>query len=238
MVRAPHVLVVDDDREIRRLVARFLGENGLRTTVAADAREAEAALGGGRFDLIVLDLMLPGEDGLSFAQRLRRTSAIPILMLTARGDETDRIVGLELGADDYLAKPFHPRELLARIRAVLRRAGESVAAAPKPRGFDVAGWRLDVPRRELRRPDGVLVPTTDTEFDLLVAFLEHPQRILSREQLLDLVRGRAAQVFDRSVDVAVMRLRRKIEADPAQPALIKTVRNGGYMLTAEVEAAP
>jgi two-component system OmpR family response regulator len=235
MVRTPHVLIVDDDREIRRLVGRFLTENGLRATAVGDAVEADAALAGGAFDLVVLDLMLPGEDGLSFARRLRQRDKLPILMLTARGEDTDRIVGLEIGADDYLAKPFNPRELLARIRAVLRRSAESEPRAPKARINRFAGWLLDVIRRELRRADGTLVPTTDTEFDLLAVFVENPQRVLSRDHLLDRLRGREAQAFDRSIDVAVMRLRRKIEIDPAKPEMIKTVRNGGYVFTPDVE---
>lgn len=236
MPRVPNVLVVDDDREIRRLVSRFLSENGMRASAVGDAAEAERALAGGGVDLVVLDLMLPGEDGLSFARRLRQSSAVPILMLTARGEDTDRIVGLEIGADDYLAKPFNPRELLARVRAVLRRSGESAPRQGKARLHVFAGWRLDTVRRELRRADGTLVPMTDTEFDLLSVFAEMPQRVLSRDQLLDRLRGRVAQAFDRSIDVAVMRLRRKIETDPTQPELIKTVRNGGYVFTPEVEA--
>jgi two-component system, OmpR family, response regulator len=235
MARTPHVLIVDDDREIRRLVGRFLTENGLRATAVGDAAEADAALAAGAFDLVVLDLMLPGEDGLSFARRLRQRDKLPILMLTARGEDTDRIVGLEIGADDYLAKPFNPRELLARIRAVLRRSSESGPRTPKARVHRFAGWLLDVIRRELRRADGTLVPTTDTEFDLLAVFAENPQRVLSRDHLLDRLRGREAQAFDRSIDVAVMRLRRKIEIDSARPELIKTVRNGGYVFTPDVE---
>jgi two-component system OmpR family response regulator len=233
--RTPHILVVDDDREIRRLVARFLTENGLRVTAVADGREADEAMAAGRFDLVVLDLMLPGEDGISIARRLRKSSDLPILMLTARGSETDRIVGLEIGADDYLTKPFSPRELLARIRAVMRRTAERAPEAPKNPYFKFAGWIVDVQKRELRRPDGALVPTTDAEFDLLAAFVERPQRVLSREQLLDLARGRQAQLFDRSIDVAVMRLRRKIEIDPTKPEVIRTVRNGGYMFALDVE---
>ncbi|MBI1243530.1 MAG: response regulator [Alphaproteobacteria bacterium] len=235
--RTPHILVVDDDREIRRLVARFLTENGLRVTAAGDGKEADEAMAAGRFDLVVLDLMLPGEDGISIARRLRKSTDLPILMLTARGSETDRIVGLEIGADDYLTKPFSPRELLARIRAVLRRTAERAPEVSKIPYFRFAGWIVDVQKRELRRPDGALVPTTDAEFDLLAAFVERPQRVLSREQLLDLARGRQAQLFDRSIDVAVMRLRRKIEIDPAKPEIIRTVRNGGYMFSLDVENA-
>jgi two-component system OmpR family response regulator len=234
MVRAPNILIVDDDREIRRLVHRFLSENGLRATAVGDAQEATQALAQEEFDLIVLDLMLPGEDGLSFARRLRQSNPVPILMLTARGEDTDRIVGLEIGADDYLAKPFNPRELLARIRAVLRRSGETPLRAVRPRLLRFAGWGLDTVRRELRRDDGTLVPMTDTEFDLLAVFAENAHRTLSRDQLLERLRGRTAQAFDRSIDVAVMRLRRKIEADPAHPELIRTIRNGGYMFIADV----
>lgn len=235
MNRIPNVLIVDDDHEIRRLVGRFLTDNGMRATAVRDTKEADAAIDGGRYDLVVLDLMLPGEDGLSYARRLRQRMPMPILMLTARGDDTDRIVGLELGADDYLGKPFNPRELLARIRAVLRRTADQQATPSRARIRRFAGWTIDLVRRELKRPDGALVPMTDTEFDLLSAFVDNPQRILSRDQLLDLLRGREAQLFDRSIDVAVMRLRRKIEPNPAQPSLIKTIRNGGYVLTADVE---
>jgi two-component system OmpR family response regulator len=229
----PHVLVVDDDREIRDLLGRFLKGHGFRVTAAADGRGMFEALSGGRFDLVVLDLMLPGEDGLSLCRRLRGESDLPVIMLTAMGEETDRIVGLEVGADDYLAKPFNPRELLARVRAVLRRAGTPGRAGEAPGDaitFD--GWRLDLSRRELRRPDGALVPLTAGEFDLLAVLAERPGRVLSREQLLDLTRGREAQPFDRSVDVQLSRLRRKIEADPKEPAIIKTVRGGGYVFAA------
>jgi len=229
----PHLLIVDDDREIRDLLGRFLKGHGFRVTAAADGRAMFEALSGGRFDLVVLDLMLPGEDGLSLCRRLRSESELPVIMLTAMGEATDRIVGLEVGADDYLAKPFNPRELLARVRAVLRRAGAPSRPGEAPGDaitFD--GWRLDLSRRELRRPDGALVPLTAGEFDLLVVLAERPGRVLSREQLLDLTRGREAQPFDRSVDVQLSRLRRKIEADPKEPAIIKTVRGGGYVFAA------
>ncbi len=236
MTRSPHLLIVDDDREIRDLVARFLKKHGFRVDTAADGREMDRHLGAGRFDLLILDLMLPGEDGLSLCRRLRAESGLPIILLTALGEETDRIVGLEMGADDYLPKPFNPRELLARIKAVLRRAeglpvsGERAATAT----LAFEGWRLDPATRELRSADGVLTPLSSGEFDLLVAFAEHPQRVLSRDQLLDLTRGRSAQLFDRSIDVQLSRLRRKIEADPKDPSLIKTVRNEGYIFTARV----
>ena len=243
MDRTPHLLVVDDDREIRTLVAQFLTRHGFRVTGAKDGAEMARALDLARVDLIVLDLMLPGEDGLSLCRRLRavpETAQTPIIMLTAMGEETDRIVGLEMGADDYLAKPFSPRELLARIKAVLRRANGAVPAGVGAAGkillFD--GWSLDLARRELRSPDGVLVQLSAGEYDLLVAFVEHPQRVLNRDQLLDLARGRSAVPFDRSIDVQVSRLRRKIEPDPSEPTLIKTVRGGGYLFTATVTAQP
>ncbi|CAO3352290.1 response regulator [Azospirillum melinis] len=240
MDRTPHLLVVDDDREIRSLVAQFLTKHGFRVTGVRDGAEMMRTLDGARVDLIVLDLMLPGEDGLSLCRRLRatpQTAQTPVIMLTAMGEETDRIVGLEMGADDYLAKPFSPRELLARIKAVLRRvSAPPVAGAPAAAGtvLRFEGWSLDLTKRELRSPDGVLVQLSAGEYDLLVAFVEHPQRVLTRDQLLDLARGRSAVPFDRSIDVQVSRLRRKIEPDPADPTLIKTVRGGGYLFTPTV----
>ena len=229
-----HILIVDDDREIRDLTGRYLRKHGFRVDSAADAKEMDRLLRDGRFDLIVLDLMLPGEDGLSICRRLRAATRIPIVMLTAVAEDTDRIIGLEIGADDYLTKPFNPRELLARIRAVLRRA-EGPLSHPDGGTLVFAGWRLDPARRELRDPDGVLVELTAGGFDLLAAFVERPRRVLSRDQLLDLTKGRDAQPFDRSIDVQVSRLRRKIEADPKKPEVIKTVRSGGYIFTLPVE---
>ena len=237
MNSGPHILVVDDDREIRDLLARFLRKHGFRVETAADGKAMFQALSAGRFDLAVLDLMLPGEDGLSLCRRVRAESDLPIVMLTAIGEDTDRIVGLEMGADDYLAKPFNPRELLARIRAVLRRAPNMrrhVEGDPS-RIFAFQGWALDAGRRSLHAPDGVLVDLTGGEFDLLLALVEHPGRVLNRDQLLDLTRGREAGPFDRSVDVQISRLRRKIEEDPKQPALIKTVRGGGYVFAGRAE---
>lgn len=232
-----HILVVDDDREIRDLTARFLRKHGFRVDDAANGKEMDAHLADGAFDLIVLDLMMPGEDGLSICRRLRAETAIPIIMLTALGEETDRIVGLEMGADDYLPKPFNPRELLARIKAVLRRGGDFRSPLPvSGRRLIFEGWTLDLTKRELRAPEGALVSLTAGEFDLLVSLAERPQRVLSRDALLDLTRGREAGAFDRSVDVQLSRLRRKIEPDPKEPTLIKTVRGGGYMFTAAVEA--
>ncbi len=237
MENSPHILIVDDDREIRDLLGRFLQKHGCRVTTARDGREMRAALDDWSIDLIVLDLMLPGEDGLTLCRELRGRSAVPIIMLTAMGEETDRIVGLELGADDYVPKPFNPRELLARIKAVLRRAREraETQAAPDGQVARFAGWSLDLARRRLESPEGAVVSLTTGEFELLVAFVDHPQRVLSRDQLLDFTRGREAAPFDRSVDIQVSRLRRKIEADSAAPELIKTVRSGGYMFTAPVE---
>lgn len=240
MKASPHILIVDDDREIRDLLARFLDGHGMRVTVAADGQEMHKALSGAAIDLIVLDLMLPGEDGLTLCRNLRVTSKVPIIMLTAMGEEMDRIVGLEMGADDYLAKPFNPRELMARIKAVLRRGG----GAPGQRRpmesedgegtYNFSGWSLTADKRELLSPDGVMVSLSGGEFELLYAFVTHPGRVLSRDQLLDLARGRNAQPFDRSIDVQVSRLRRKIEDDPKNPRLIKTVRGGGYTFATDV----
>ncbi|MGE0746173.1 MAG: response regulator [Rhodospirillales bacterium] len=236
MNTAPHILVVDDDREIRDLVARYLRRHELRVDTAADGRAMFRMLETGRFDLVVLDLMLPGEDGLSLCRRLRANSTLPVIMLTAMGEEPDRIVGLEMGADDYMAKPFSPRELLARIRTVLRRAGGAPAPADAADGavYEFAGWRLDTARRSLTAPDGALVTLTGGEYELLLAFVDRPNRVLTRDQLLDLTRGRDAAAFDRAVDVQLSRLRRKVEADPKTPELIKTVRGGGYVLSCEV----
>ena len=236
MPPTPHVLIVDDDAEIRDLLARFLRRHDYRVETAVDGRAMMRLIETSRFDLVVLDLMLPGEDGLSLCRRLRARSRLPVIMLTALGEETDRIVGLEMGADDYLAKPFNPRELLARIRAVLRRAGgaDERTDAGAARALVFAGFRLDLAVRALTAPDGVFVPLTAGEFDLLAAFAERPRRVLDRDRLLDLTRGRAAVPFDRSIDVQLSRLRRKIEPDPKEPVLIKTVRGGGYVFTCEV----
>jgi len=236
MSDSPHILVVDDDREIRDLLGRFLDKHGYRVTAVGDGRDMWRILADWAIDLIVLDIMMPGEDGLTLCRKVRAESAIPIIMLTAVGEETDRIVGLEMGADDYLPKPFNPRELLARIKAVLRRA-ETREGPPPPAdtALTFAGWRLSPGSRELVSPDGVVVPLSGGEFNLLSAFVSRPGRVLSRDQLLDLARGRSAQPFDRSIDVQVSRLRRKLEANPKEPTLIKTVRGGGYMFTATVE---
>ena len=238
----PHILIVDDDPEIAALVSEFLSQYDFTVTAVGDGKEMRQALGRARFDLVILDLMLPGEDGLTLCRFLRDTTALPIIMLTAMGGETDRVVGLEMGADDYIAKPFSARELLARIKAVLRRGapraqsgeetGEEGTSATETLRF--SGWSLDVGRRQLRSADGVLVELTSGEFDLLHAFLLNPQRVLNRDQLLDFARGRISGPFDRTIDVQVGRLRRKLEIDPKKPELIKTVRGGGYMLASEV----
>jgi two-component system OmpR family response regulator len=240
MNAAPHLLIVDDDKELCSLLSKFLSRHGYRVSVAHNGSEMASILEASRVNLVILDLMLPGEDGLVLCRRLRATSTLPIIMLTAISDETDRIIGLEMGADDYLAKVPNPRELLARVRAVLRRAGppEARASVDQKRILEFAGWRLDVTHRQLFSAKNALVPLRAGEFDLLLALAERPQRVLSRDQLLDLSRGRTANVFDRSIDVQISRLRRKIEPDPKEPTLIKTVRSGGYVLAANVVAVP
>jgi two-component system OmpR family response regulator len=236
MQSSSHILIVDDHREIRELVSRALNNEGFRVSVAADGRAMRKVMADARIDLVILDLMLPGEDGLSLCRALRAESSVPIIMLTAKGGEIDRVVGLELGADDYVAKPFGSRELIARIRAVLRRTQNDGTPDQPQRaaryGFD--RWRLDTGARELLRDDGVTVPLSTGEFDLLIALIERPQRVLSRDQLLDLARGRAASSFDRSIDTQVSRLRKKLEEDPNEPKIIKTVWGGGYMFAPEV----
>jgi two-component system OmpR family response regulator len=237
MANPPHILVVEDDRETRTLIAKYLRANSCNVTVAADGREMDKALADNRIDLMILDVMLPGEDGLSLCRRVRAGSQVPIIMLTARGEDVDRILGLEMGADDYLPKPFNPRELLARINAVLRRQSNALNASATPDATALAfqGWRMDFRLRELRNPEGARVAMTSAEFDLLRAFVERPGRVLSRDSLLDLTQGRNAGSFERSIDVLVSRIRRKIEADPQDAQLIKTVRSGGYMFTPDVE---
>ncbi len=233
---ARHILVVDDDSDIRGLLSDFLARNGYRVSVAPNGAAMMQTLSTTRIDLVILDIAMPGDDGLTLCRRLRASGTMPIIMLTARGGEADRIVGLEMGADDYLPKPFSTGELLARVRAVLRRSVMSDPDAPAEghRVFEFAGWRLDVTRRQLHSPAKALVDLRATEFDLLVAFLERPQHVLTRDQLLDLARGRAASMFDRSIDVYVSRLRYRIEVDPREPELIKTVRGGGYVFDAPV----
>lgn len=229
------ILLVDDDGEIRRLVAKLLREEGHRVTTAGSAAEMREALARRKPDLVLLDVMLPGTDGLTLCRELRATTDLAIVMLTAKGDELDRIIGLEMGADDYLAKPFHPRELLARIRAVLRRARPSEGGGgggKNGREIRFAGWRLDTARRELTDPRGVVIDLSTGEYDLLLTFLETPHRVLSRELLLDATRNRDAEPFDRAIDVQVSRLRRKLET---AGEMIKTVRGAGYLFVPDVE---
>ena len=233
-----HILIVDDDAELRDLLGDYLGKNGFHITGVADGHSMWAALERGPVDLIILDIMLPGDDGLVLCRNLRARSELPVIMLTARGDDTDRIVGLEMGADDYLPKPFNPRELLARIKGVLRRARSLPVGSKEVRRFHFAGWGLDVNARHLCSPDGVVVPLSNGEYRLLLVFLEHPRRVLSRDQLLDLTQGREALPFDRSIDVQVGRLRRRLNDDPRAANLIKTVRNEGYVLAAAVHREP
>ncbi len=236
MTASPHILVVEDDVEISRLVSRYLRTNDFHVSVTADGRNMDRMLDDSRIDLIVLDLMLPGEDGLTLCRRLRPRSEVSVIMLTAKGEELDRIIGLEMGADDYLSKPFNPRELLARIRAVLRRA---TSAAPlidrRPGMLTFLGWRIDCRLRELSDPRGARIVLTGAEFGLLQVLCERAGRVLSREQLLDLTQGRSAGSLDRSIDVLISRLRRKIEHDPRDPEIIKTMRSGGYLFAASVE---
>jgi len=235
---APHVLALDDDPAIRSLVADYLGQNEVRVTAVSTGKELAEVMARETIDLIVLDVRLQGEDGMQIARKLRESSGIPILMLTGRAEEADRVMGLELGADDYLTKPFSPRELLARIRALLRRANAQASVADalaKVRAYRFGGWELNVGLRKLKSPDGKQVEITNNEFSLLAAFLSAPQRILSRDQLLDLSRLHNAEVYDRSIDVQILRLRRKIEADPAHPKFIVTERGAGYVFSAAVE---
>ncbi len=234
---APRILMVDDDPGIRDVVSDFLGKHGYQVETAGDSREMDVALSRGPVDLVVLDVMLPGEDGLAICRRLAGPEGPPIIMLSAMGEDTDRIVGLELGADDYLPKPCNPRELLARVRAVLRRAELRGVTSGGGAGYEFAGWRLDLMRRELRSPDGVVVNLSSGEFSLLRAFVERPQRVLTRDQLLDYARGPASDAFDRAIDVQISRLRRKLDDGAVGQDLIRTVRNEGYMFTAKVRRA-
>ena len=234
----PHVLAVDDDPSVRALLTDYLSDNELRVTAVASGAELQRVLQQDTVDLLVLDVRLQGEDGMQIARRLREQSSIPILMLTGRAEEADRVMGLELGADDYLTKPFSTRELLARIRALLRRAqaqANVADAVAKVRAYRFAGWELNVGLRRLKDPAGQAIDLTNGEFSLLVAFLCAPQRTLTRDQLLDLSRLHNAEVYDRSIDVQILRLRRKIETDPAQPKFIVTQRGAGYVFAAAVD---
>jgi two-component system OmpR family response regulator len=233
----PHILVVDDDKGIRDLLQEFLHKRGLRTSVAGDGTEMEALMRRTEFDLVVLDVMLPGRSGLELCRELRaRDSTVPVIMLTAVNETTDRVVGLEMGADDYVPKPFDPRELLARIRAVLRRNGGEAKRLPARQVWRFAGWTMDCSRRRLVAPGDVRVELTAAEFNLLATFVRSAQRVLTRDQLIELTGGDGGISYDRSVDILVSRLRRKMEDDPKSPKLIQTVRSGGYQFLPEAVA--
>jgi len=234
MSHTDHILVVDDDRDIRQMVGEYLHRNGLRVTLAADGREMRVALDTSDVDLIVLDVMMPGEDGLTLCRNLRvgKHRTVPVVMLTARDDETDRIIGLEMGADDYVVKPFSSRELLARINAVIRRARmlpPNLQVSEMARLIGFGDWRLDTTARHLLDADGTAYPLSGAEFRLLRVFVDHPQRVLNRDQLLNLTQGRDAEVFDRSIDLLVSRLRQRLGDGPREQAYIKTVRSEGYV---------
>jgi len=234
MAEEPHILLVDDERDIRDPLASYLGKNGVRVTKAENAAAARQALSAYAIDLVLLDIMMPGEDGLSLAGFIRATTNVPVILLTARAEEMDRVVGLEIGADDYVTKPFSPRELLARIRAVLRRAGEDRVRPPDADTYGFGPWVLKSGERELIGEDNVAIPLSTGEYNLLHALVTRPRRVLSRDQLLDLSQGRELAAFERSIDNHISRLRKKIEADPSNPKLIKTVWGGGYMFASEV----
>jgi two-component system OmpR family response regulator len=240
MDQPDHILIVDDDAEIRTLLGTYLSRNGMKATAVGDGKAMWRALEAGHVDLVVLDLMLPGDDGLTLCRDLRAKSDLPVIMLTARGDETDRIVGLEMGADDYVAKPFSARELLARIKVVLKRV-RSLPPNMRPddsRELSFAGWKLDTVQRHLVSSQGVVSALSGAEYRLLRIFLAHPNRVLNRDQLVDLTQGRDADPLDRSIDVQVSRLRHRLGDDPKSPTLIKTVRGEGYVLAVAVSGRP
>jgi two-component system, OmpR family, response regulator len=236
MTESQHILIVDDDREIRTLLSDYLQKNGYRATAVGDGKAMHRALERGHVDLIVLDLMLPGDDGLKLCRELRATSQVPILMLTALGEEIDRIVGLEVGADDYLPKPFSPRELVGRIKAILRRTSHMPRDPELPaRGYRFGDWQLDTTTRTLTHADGATQSLSGAEFRLLTVLLAHPTRVLSRQQLMELLRGRDMDPFDRSVDVRISRLRQALREDARAPKIIRTVYGEGYVIGVPVE---
>lgn len=241
MKDGPSILLVEDDSEIGDLVSRYLRKHEMEVTIAPSGKAMDAAFANRDFDLLILDIHLPGEDGLSICRRIRMRSNLPIVIVTAQGDDVDKIVGLEVGADDYIVKPFNPRELLARLRAVMRRAHASTAIEPARhdgkkavKGYGFAGWTVDLLTRQVMAPSGVEVALRGAEFDLLFAFCEHPNRILSRDQLITLIHGRITGPMDRSIDVHISRLRQKLEDDPKNPKFIVTVRAEGYMFASQV----
>ena len=235
-----HILIIDDDSEIRDLLSDYLQQHNFRVSTARNGDEMWRVLRKAQIDLVVLDIMLPGDDGLTLCRKLREDSDVMIVMLSAVGEETDRVIGLEVGADDYLAKPFSPRELLARIKALTRRTTGPLADKRKARHLaelpliHFNDWQLDQNKRRLLAPDGLTVPLSTAEYELLIAFLENPNRVLNRDQLLDLTKGREGQPFDRTIDVQVARLRKKIEEDPKNPQILQTIRGGGYQFKAYV----
>ncbi|QWC56656.1 response regulator [Erythrobacter sp. 3-20A1M] len=235
---APLILLVDDEASLREPLAEYLVGQGFRVSAAESAAAARSRLVDERPDIALLDIMMPGEDGLSLTRHLVETRYLPVILLTARGEATDRIVGLEIGADDYVAKPFEPRELVARIRSVLRRASRAPQSAEDDWLYEFEGWRLDPLKRRLTDPDGTLVPISTAEFRMLRAFLDHARQVLDRDRLLDMVQGREAHLFDRAVDNQVSRLRRKLEEDSRNPRFIQTVRGGGYRFAADVRRIP
>ena len=231
----PHLLLVDDERSIREPLAQYLSRNGFRVTAAASAAEARTRLSASAIDLVVLDIMMPGEDGLSLCRHIREHGDLPVILLTAKSEETDRIVGLEMGADDYVLKPFSPRELVARIKAIFRRvATGGIRQHADGANYAFDGWVLKTGDRTLVDRDGVAVPLSTAEYNLMLAFATRPNQVLSRDQLLDITQGREANAFDRAIDNQISRLRRKIEVDPKNPRFIKTVWGGGYTLAADV----
>ncbi|HEX3676155.1 MAG TPA: response regulator [Sphingomicrobium sp.] len=234
MAGVPHVLIVDDERDILDPLASYLSRNGFRVSKAQNSAAAREILAGHSIDIALIDIMMPGEDGLSLTGFIRATSKIPVILLTAKTEETDRIVGLELGADDYVTKPFSPRELVARIKAVLRRTSSELVKAPEADAYAFGDWVLRTGERELADKKGGTIPLSTGEYNLLLAFVTHPRRVLTRDQLLDLTQHREHGAFERSIDNHISRLRKKLEADPRDPELIKTVWGGGYTLAAEV----
>jgi two-component system OmpR family response regulator len=232
-----HILVVDDDARIRQMLTRYFEDEGYRVTAVGDGAAMRAQIHVTPFNIILLDLVLPGESGLELAREIRANSDVPIIMLTGKDDVLDRVVGLELGADDYMSKPFHLREVLARVRTIMRRRAPSVVAKPAETDDIVRfeGWVLDIGRREISAPDGSKMDLTTGEFDMLAVFVRHPGRVLSRETLMDLTRGRNLEAFDRTIDAQIARLRKKIEVDAANPQMIKSVRGIGYVFTGKID---
>jgi len=235
MSQPTHILLVDDENDLRESLSEYLTAQGLTVTEAESAAKARSRLRTARPDIVLLDIMMPGEDGLSLCRHLTESENLPVILLTARSEATDRIIGLEIGADDYVVKPFEPRELIARIKAVLRRAGKRQdTVEAEPQGYMFDGWTLDTVRQRLTDPEGALVPISTAEFKLLIVLAEHAGQVMNRDQLLDLAQGREAHLFDRAIDNQISRLRKKIEADNRNPKLIKTVWGGGYTLAARV----